>query len=242
MWDCNPVSTPLDTSIKLCSIMENEPSADLQEYASIVRGLTFVAYVTRPNIACAVCQLSQFLNNSSTTHMYVAKWVLRYLQGIATLGITYQPPLLQLQRYSDMNWAGDMDTKWFTMGYIVMLNNGMITWKSHRQPTVALSTMESEYMALTDAIKKLKWVRTLLADLSYSNRKSNEPIELYSDNQDVIALAKNPVSSDVRWSSRTREWTGDLPAFSDFGSSSSYNSAKVTGSRITTVTLSIELI
>ena len=89
------------------------------------------------------------------------------------------------------------------MRYVVMLNNGTITWKSHRQPTVALSTMESEYMALTDAIKKLKWVRTLLADLSYSNRKSNEPIELYSDNQDVIALAKNPVSSNVRWLSRT---------------------------------------
>ena len=79
-----------------------------------------------------------------------------------------------------------------------MLNNGAIAWKSRRQPTVALSTMESEYMALTDATKELKWVRTLLAELGYSNLngKSNndEPTKLFSDNQGAIALAKNPVS------------------------------------------------
>jgi len=194
MWDCNPVATPLDTSIKLSSIMENEAPADPQEYASIVGGLTFAAYVTRSDIACAVGQLSQFLNNPSTTHMHAAKRVLRYLQGTATLGITYRPPLLRLQGYSDANWAGDMDTRRSTTGYVVMLNNGAIAWKSRRQPTVALSTMESEYMALTDATKELKWVKTLLAELGYSNGKSNEPTELYSDNQGAIALAKNPVS------------------------------------------------
>jgi hypothetical protein len=76
-----------------------------------------------------------------------------------------------------------------------MLNNGAIAWKSRRQPTVALSTMESEYMALTDATKKLKWVRTLLAELGYLNGKSNDdPTDLFSDNQGAIALAKNPVS------------------------------------------------
>jgi len=75
-----------------------------------------------------------------------------------------------------------------------MLNNGAIAWKSRCQPNVALSTMESEYMALTDATKALKWVRTLLSELSYSNGKSDESTELSSDNQGAIALAKNPVS------------------------------------------------
>jgi hypothetical protein len=84
-----------------------------------------------------------------------------------------------LQGYSDANWAGDMDTRRSTTGYIVMLNNGAIAWKSRRQPTVALSTMESEYMALTDATKELK---------------SDNPTNLFSDNQGAIALAKNPVS------------------------------------------------
>jgi Reverse transcriptase (RNA-dependent DNA polymerase) len=194
MGECNPVATPLDTSVKLSSITTEEAPADPQEYASIVGGLTFAAYVTRPDIACAVGQLSQFLNNPSSTHMHSAKRVLRYLQGTSTLGITYRPPPLRLQGYSDSDWAGDMDTRRSTTGYVVMLNNGAIAWKSRRQPTVALSTMESEYMALTEATMELKWVRTLLAGLGYSNGKSDDPTNLFSDNQGAIALAKNPVS------------------------------------------------
>ena len=59
-----------------------------------------------------------------------------------------------------------------------MLNTGAVAWKSRRQPTVALSTLESEYMALTDATKELKWVGTLLAELGYSNGKSDDPTDL----------------------------------------------------------------
>jgi len=77
--------------------MENEAPANPQEYASIVEGLTFGAYATRPDIACAVGQLSQFLNKPSTTHMHAAKHVLRYLQRTSTLRIMYRPPPLQLQ-------------------------------------------------------------------------------------------------------------------------------------------------
>ena len=194
MAGCNPVTTPLDTSVKLTSIMDNEAPADPTEYASIVGGLTFAAYVTRPDIACAVGQLAQFLNKPSSTHMHAAKRVLRYLAGTSTLGIMYRPPPLRLQGYSDANWAGDMDTRRSTTGYVVMLNNGAIAWKSRRQPTVALSTMESEYMALTDATKELKWIKTLIAELGYANGKSTDPTDLFSDNQGAIALAKNPVS------------------------------------------------
>jgi hypothetical protein len=55
--------------------------------------------------------------------------------------------------------------------------------------------MESEYMALREATKELKWIRILLAELGYSNGKSAEaPTDLFSDSQSAIALAKNPVS------------------------------------------------
>jgi len=193
MYDCSPITTPLDTSVKLSLITNEEAPADAREYASIMGGLIFAAYVTRPDIMCAVGQLSQFLNNPSSKHMSAAKRVLRYLQGTSMLGITYHPPPLRLQGYSDADWAGDMDTRRSTTGYIVMLNNGAIAWKSRRQPTVALSTMEAEYMALTNATKELKWIKTLLAELSHSN-SNDDPTDLFSDNQSAIALAKNPVS------------------------------------------------
>ena len=98
-------------------------------------------------------------------HMLTVKRVLRYLQGTASLGITYGPPPSRLTGYSDVDWAGDVNTRRFTTGYVVMLNNGAVAWRNQRQPTVALSTMEAEYMALTEATKELKWVRTFLAEL-----------------------------------------------------------------------------
>jgi hypothetical protein len=79
-------------------------------------------------------------------------------------------------------------------GYVIMFNNGAIAWKSCHQPTVTLYTMESEYMALTEATKELKWVRMLLTELGYLNGKTNEPTDLFSDSQSAIALAKNPIS------------------------------------------------
>jgi hypothetical protein len=99
---------------------------------------------------------------------------------------------MRLQGYSDADWAGDIDTQRSTTGFVVMLNNGAVAWKSRRQPTVALSTMESEYMALTEATKELKWIKTLLTELDC---KSNiDATDLFSDSQSAIALAKNPVS------------------------------------------------
>jgi hypothetical protein len=122
--------------------------------------------------------------------MHPAKRVLRYIQGTSTLGITYRPLPLQLKGYLDANWAGDMDTIRSTTGYIITLNNCAIAWKSRRQPTVALSTMESEYMALTEVTKELM-DQTLLAEL---DSKSKDEPTLFSDNQSAIALAENPVT------------------------------------------------
>ena len=58
--------------------------------------------------------------------------------------------------------------------------------------TVTLSTMEVEYMAITEAAKELKWMCQFLAELDYDDHKSAMILKLY--NQGVIALAKNPVS------------------------------------------------
>src|SRR5271169_1234533 len=74
-----------------------------------------------------------------------------------------------------------------------MLNNGAISWRSTLQATVALSTTESEYMALTEACKEVEWVRGLLKELRYGNHDQN-PTTLSTDNQGALNLALNPVS------------------------------------------------
>ena len=102
------------------------------------------------------------------------------------------PPQMQVISYSDADWAGDINTQRSTTGYVVMMNNGAVAWRSKRQVTVALSTMEAEYMAITEAAKELKWMRQLLAELECGIETS--ATVLRSDNQGAIALAKNPVS------------------------------------------------
>ena len=194
MQDCNPVSTPLDPSVKLVKATEADATADSTEYASIVGGLMFAGCVTRPDIMCAIGQLSQFNSNPSSRHLMAAKRVLRYLAGTVELGITFVAPPLDPEVFSDANWAGNEDNRRSTTGYIVMFNGGAIVWQSRLQPTVALSTMEAEYMALAEAAKEIAWLRRFLKELNYHGSSSEEPTVLNTDSQGAMALAKNPVS------------------------------------------------
>jgi hypothetical protein len=87
MQDCNLISTLLDTSVKLTKALDSDSLANSKEYASIVGGLMFAVCVTRPDIMCAVGQLSQFLNKPTSQHMLAAKCVLRYIKGTLNLSI-----------------------------------------------------------------------------------------------------------------------------------------------------------
>lgn len=75
-----------------------------------------------------------------------------------------------------------------------MINNGPISWCSKKQSSVALSSTEAEYMALTLAAKKATWLRLLLTELRLLNEQNQHAkIILRGDNQSAIALANNPV-------------------------------------------------
>ena len=79
---------------------------------------------------------------------------------------------------------------WSTTGQIFTMLGGAISWNSKKQPTVALSTTEAEYMAVTQATKEAIWLRGLLKEVGHDTK---EPVTIYSDNQGCISLAKNPV-------------------------------------------------
>src|SRR5271169_1504954 len=192
MSDCNPIATPLDTSVKLTITTDSEPRASQKEYQTIVGELMFAAIATRPDIMCTVGQLSQFNSDPSSKHLLAANRVLRYLKGTLTLGIKYRKPPVKLTGLTDADWAGDVNTRRSTTGYVVMLNNGAIAWRSKRQVTVALSTTEAEYMALAEATKELKWMWQFLTELGQG--PGEEATVLCTDNQGAIALTKNPIS------------------------------------------------
>lgn len=92
--------------------------------------------------------------------------------------------------YSDADWAGDMDDRHSTSGNVFSLACGAVSWLSKKQATVALSTAEAEYVALSTATQEAIWLRRLLADMG---EPPEGPTEIYEDNQGAISMAKNPV-------------------------------------------------
>ncbi|XP_058828384.1 uncharacterized protein LOC131688229 [Topomyia yanbarensis] len=93
---------------------------------------------------------------------------------------------IELVGYTDASWASDLNDRKSTSGYIFMLQGGAIAWCCKRQPTVALSSCEAEYMALAATVQEASWWRGLLAQFG-----QEKPIEIRCDNQSAISIAKN---------------------------------------------------
>src|ERR1700678_1158191 len=96
---------------------------------------------------------------------------------------------LILEGYADADWAGDPADRRSVTGYVFHLCKTTVSWKSKKQPTVAGSTTEGEYMAAYFAASEAIWLRGLLAELGCPQET---PTVIWSDNQSCIAIAKNP--------------------------------------------------
>ena len=95
----------------------------------------------------------------------------------------------ELSAYADADWAGDRATRKSTSGYVSMIGNSCISWRSKRQSIIALSSTEAEYVSLSYATQEVVWLRQLLSNIGF---KQTEPTKLYEDNQGAIGLSKNP--------------------------------------------------
>jgi len=84
------------------------------------------------------------------------KNVFRYLNATINLGILYDGTNESVypESFSDSDYAGDLDTRRLTTGYVFKVAGGPITWGSLRQRTVLLSTTEAEYIAACEAVKE----------------------------------------------------------------------------------------
>lgn len=191
MDDAKPAGNPSSTSIKLTK--EGEPlDTQTHPYAALVGSLMYLSICTRPDIAQAVGALARYMSKPTTAHWTSAKTVLRYLAGTADLGITFGAGSPGLQAFCDADYAGDIDTRRSTTGYVFLLNGGAISWASRLQPTVAASTTEAEYIAAATTIKEGLWLRKLFQDLGLNLNT----IDIRTDSQSALKLLKNPIVSN----------------------------------------------
>ena len=93
--------------------------------------------------------------------------------------------------YSDVNWAGDLDECKSTSGYIFLLNDGVVSWKSKKQTCIVLSTMKTQFIASLTAIQEVVWLKRFLKSLGIIKDVFG-PTTIYNDKQAKIAYVKDP--------------------------------------------------
>jgi len=124
-------------------------------YSSVVGSLMYAMVCTRPDIAYVVSMVSRFLNQPQKEHWKAVKRIFRYLKGTTDVGLIYGSHSdCCLTGYSDANFAADLVKRRSLIGYAYTLGGCLVSWKATLQPSVALSTTEAEFMALTKAVKE----------------------------------------------------------------------------------------
>ena len=95
--------------------------------------------------------------------------------------------ILKLQDYVDADFAGDINSRKSTTGFVFTLGGIAISCASNLQKIVTLSTTEAEYVAATEARNEMIWLHGFLNELG----KKQEMSILHSNSQSAIFLAKN---------------------------------------------------
>lgn len=92
--------------------------------------------------------------------------------------------------YTDSNYAGDLNDRKSTSGYVFMLGSGAVAWSSKKQPIVTLSTTKAEFVAGAACASQAIWMKRIFEKLSLEESKCTT---IYCDNSSTIQLSKNPV-------------------------------------------------
>ena len=169
---------------------EDDDIVDQGLYQFAVGILLYLSVGTRPDITYAVGNVAKFCANPNKHHWTAVKRIMRYLKGTVHVGLLYsRDGSKECIGYSDADWAGDLDDRKSTSGYMFQVSGAAVSWRSKKQTCVALSTAEAEYMALASAAQEAIWMRQLATDLG-SNPTGATVI--FEDNQSAIRMAKNP--------------------------------------------------
>ena len=206
LCDCKGVDTPMTTSRLSTKDQPEKVNPETQGiYREMVGSLLYISSWTRPDIAYAVSELSRFVSNPGLVHLTAAKRVFRYLKTTIGDGIVYQTrlavqdeeafPVNTLWGFEDSDWAGCPDTRRSTSGWVLMLNGAAVSWKSKRQPTVALSSAEAEYIAGSSLVQEVIYLRKLLNNLGFPQ---TSPTVIYADNETCIAWSEGSISGSER--------------------------------------------
>ena len=205
MSECNSKETPA-ASVPLSADKDGPPrkEADQWKYSAAVGMMMYLAQNSRPDIAFAVHQCARVSHNPQASHEEAVKRVCRYLKGTRSEGLIFEPDgdVLQLDCYVDADFAGNWGSEdpsnpvsvKSRTGFVIKLAGCPLIWCSKLQQMIALSTTESEYLALSYSMRSLLPLRNLAAELlSHLDKKFSGAVvksTVFEDNNGCISMTK----------------------------------------------------
>jgi hypothetical protein len=204
MEDASPNSTPTSSTC-LGSDKDGEPYQEQWNYRAIIGMLLYLSTNTRADIAFAVSQVARFSADPKKSHATAVKTILRYLKKTADMGTIVTPTNnLHLRLYVDADFAGifgqederNPDSVRSRTGYVISLSGWPLLCKSQLQTHISQSTLESEYGALSYALKTflpLKWLieEMIQAIQAPSLEDTTVHASVFEDNMGAFYLATN---------------------------------------------------
>ncbi|XP_020417850.1 uncharacterized protein LOC109948607 [Prunus persica] len=158
---------------------------DPTTYRKLVGSLIYLT-ITQPDISYAVHTVSKFMQAPRHHHLSAVRRIIRYILGTPNRGLFFPTgSSLQLQAYSDADWAGCPDTRRSTTGWCMFLGDALISWKCKKQDHVSKSSTEAEYRAMSAACSEIIWLRGLLTELGFSPL---HPTPLHADNTSITPV------------------------------------------------------
>ena len=164
--------------------MENIP------YAFVVCNLMYLQTCTKPDISFVVGMLGRYQSNSGIDHWKAANKVLRYLQGTNYMLIFKRFDQIEVIGYTNSYFAGCLDSKKSTFGYLFLLVEEAISWKSVKQSIIVASTMEAEFVDCYKAMIHALWLHNFISGLGDIDTIT-KPLKIYCDNFVVVFFSND---------------------------------------------------
>ncbi|XP_053698938.1 uncharacterized protein LOC128745897 [Sabethes cyaneus] len=187
MKDAKPANTPMDSGyLKLDD--GGEPFEDTTLYRSLVGALLYISVHARPDISISTSILGRRVTCPTASDWAAAKRIVRYLLGTKDWKLDFTGTGGDLIGYCDADWAGDQQSRKSTSGFCFLFGGAVVSWTSRRQSSVTLSSMEAEYMSLSEACREAVWLGKLLCEMGSMQKTATV---IYEDNQGCISFVRS---------------------------------------------------
>jgi hypothetical protein len=191
MMGCHAASTPIEQNHQVTT--QSAELVNKEDYQKLVGRLLYLCH-TRPDITYVVGVVSRYMHEPRSGHLDIVHRILRYLKESPGKALWFaRSEHLEVDGYSDSDWAGCQDDRRSTSGYCVIVGGNLVSWRSKKQIVVSRSTAKAEYTALSQGVSEMLWVKYLLSELKLLRKR---PLRVWCDNQSAISIANNPVQHD----------------------------------------------